>query len=180
MANATIPSGSGRVLLCTPSAWTERNLVHVSSRASELPLAKLAAERLCEELRPFQQARTALGLAPPPPITISQSPDREVFSAKFSMAPGDEQAAQLSRALASTLECSALGLVQEQAGTSFTFEADKLRVVLAVPTGRKRCCTLEVTGTKASLAQACWLVASAFSLAHTLSMQSDGSTGVPL
>ena len=58
------------------------------------------------------------------------------------------------------------------------YAGDELRIQLTVPNARARCCTLEVSGTEASLGSAAWLAASAFSMAHTLSMQADGSTAV--
>jgi hypothetical protein len=172
------PTGAGRLLLCKPSEWKVEALVHLQSRAAELPLAQQIAREICAQLRPFYAARVAAGLPPPPPITVT-SPQPGVVSARFAMAPGDSQAAALSRALASLLECSELDVEEESHASTITFHAgDELRIHLTVPNARVRCCTLEISGTHASLGKAAWLAASAFSMAHTLSMQADGSTAV--
>jgi hypothetical protein len=172
------PTGAGRLLLCKPSDWKVETLVHVHSHAAELPLAQKIAREICAQLRPFYAARVAAGLPPPPPITLS-STQPGVVSAKFAMAPGDSQAVVLSQALASLLECSELGVEEEAHESSITFYAgDELRINLTIPNARVRCCTLEISGSEASLGKAAWLTASAFSMAHTLSMQADGSTAV--
>lgn len=172
------PTGAGRLLLCKPSDWKVETLVHLHSHATELPLAQKIAREICAQLRPFYAARVGAGLPPPPPIVVT-STQPGGFSAKFAMAPGDAQAAVLSQALASLLECSELGVEEEETASSIVFcAADGLRIQLTVPNARARCCTLEVSGTEASLGAAAWLAASAFSIAHTLSMQADGSTAV--
>lgn len=172
------PTGAGRLLLCKPSDWKVENLVHLHSHAAGLPLAQKIAREICVQLRPFYTSRVSSGLPPPPPITVT-STQPGVFSAKFAMAPGDSQAAVLSQALASLLECSELGVEEEQHESSIVFYAgDELRIHLTVPNARVRCCTLEISGTETSLGTAAWLAASAFSMAHTLSMQADGSTAV--
>lgn len=175
---APLVRGAARVLLCKPSSWTEANLVHLSEQAASSPLAERAAASLREQLRPFHQERVRQGLSPPPPITIVCAEEGDAFTARFAMAPGDRQASLLSHALSQALECSSISLEQEEEASRMVVRAEQLAVVLSAPRGHVRCCTLEVTATKATLEHAVWLVARAYALAHTLSMQSDGSVGI--
>lgn len=152
--------------------------MHLSELAAACPLAQRAAASLRQHLRQFAVERMQQGLAPPPPITVLRHEEGDEFTAKFVMAPGNRQAILLSHALERTLECSSAALEQEDDGVRITFRADELTIVLSAPKGVARCCTLEVSATEATLGHATWLVARAFSLAHTLSIEAEGSTGI--
>ncbi|KAG8468196.1 hypothetical protein KFE25_013279 [Diacronema lutheri] len=177
MASAPALARGARALLCRPSAWTAAHLVHVSERAADMVLAQRAAAALRAELRDFYLERSGTGLPPPPPITVMQRRGSDCFTARFCMAPGDEQAAVLSRALSRALDCVSVALVEEERGSRVVMHADQLRLVLIAPSDRVRCCALEVSATDETLARAVRLVARAFALAHTLSMRADGSVG---
>lgn len=147
--------------------------MRLHSRAEGLELAQHAAKLLEEELDEFARHRTASGLPPPPPILIDQPPGEALFTAKFSLPPGDAHAGLIYDALSRIVDGSSVEKVEE-AGTSLYLETEGVRVVLSIPQGIQTL-TMEVSATRETARAAMRLHGQAYALVHTLALAADGS-----